>query len=66
MEVDQLAVEYERIRQELKHALSEGVRDMGAASQAMGQLEEVHMRFKAEHRLHGSAFTPVQGADLPA
>lgn len=54
MDGDQLAVEYQQIRQQIKHALSEAVRDMGAVCQAMDRLDEVQRHFKAERRLHDS------------
>ena len=60
MDGDQLAVEYQQIRQQIKHALSEAVRDMGAVCQAMDRLDEVQRHFKSERRLHESVF-PFRG-----
>ena len=64
MNVDPLTVEYERIRQQLKQALSESVRDMRAASQAMDQLENVRMRLAAMPRTQGTNPAPAHDADM--
>jgi hypothetical protein len=63
MKIDPLAVEYERIREQLAQALSEGVRDMGAVSRAMDQLENVRMRFKARSPLQDANPEPVRRDD---
>ena len=60
MEADQLAVEYERIRQQLRHALSERVRDMGAACKAMDRLGSVQAQFKAVRRPQAGPPAPTR------
>jgi hypothetical protein len=51
---DDLSVEYDRLRVELKRLLEAPVRDMAAVQHVVDRLDEVHMRFKAAHGLHGN------------
>jgi len=51
---DDLSVEYDRLRVELKRLLEAPNRDMAAVQHVVDRLDEVHMRFKAAHGLHGN------------
>jgi hypothetical protein len=54
MNIDELAAEYDRLREELKRVLAEPVKDKAAASRLMERLDAVHMAFKEAHGLHGN------------
>ena len=54
MNADELSAEYDRLRAELKRLLEAPVRDMAAVQKVVDRLDDVHMRFKAAHGLHGN------------
>jgi hypothetical protein len=54
MSPDELAAEYDRLREELKCLLAAPVKDMAAVGLVMNRLDEVHMDFKAAHGLKGN------------
>ncbi len=54
MTPDQLAAEYDRLREELRRLLAAPVKDMAAVGLVMNRLDEVHMNFKAAHGLKGN------------
>jgi len=54
MTVEELAAEYDRLREELKRVLGAPVKDMAAASRLMDELDAVHMAYKEAHGLHGN------------
>ena len=54
MNADELTAEYDRLRVELKQLLEAPVRDMAAVQRVVDRLDDVHMRFKASHGLHGN------------
>ena len=54
MNPDELAAEYDRLRDELKRLLAAPVKDMTAVNRVIDRLDEVHMNFKAAHGLKGN------------
>ena len=54
MNPDELAAEYDRLRDELKRLLAAPVKDMAAVGRVIDRLDEVHMQFKAAHGLKGN------------
>jgi hypothetical protein len=54
MNADQLAAEYDGLRDELKRLLAAPVRDMVAVNRVLNELDDVHMKFKAAHGLQGN------------
>ena len=54
MNPDELAAEYDRLRDELKRLLAAPVKDMTAVNAVIDRLDEVHMNFKAAHGLKGN------------
>ena len=54
MTADELAAEYDRLRQELKQLLEAPVRDMAAVQRVVDRLDDVHRLFKASHGLQGN------------
>ena len=54
MNSDELAAEYDRLRDELKRLMAAPVKDMAAVNQVIDRLDEVHMKFKAAHGLKGN------------
>jgi hypothetical protein len=54
MTADELAFEYDRLREELKRLLAEPVKDMAAVTDVMDRLDDVHKRFKAAHGHKGN------------
>ena len=54
MTADELAAEYDRLRQELKQLLEAPVRDMAAVQRVVDRLDDVHRLFKASHGLQGT------------
>jgi len=54
MNADELAAEYDRLRDELKRLLAAPVKDMTAVDRAIDRLDQVHMDFKAAHGLKGN------------
>ena len=51
---EELAAEYDRLREELKRLLAAPVRDMNAVTHVIDRLDEVHRDFKAAHGLKGN------------
>ena len=51
---DDLAAEYDRLRDELKRLLAAPVKDMVAVSGVIDRLDDVHMKFKSAHGLRGN------------
>jgi hypothetical protein len=51
---DELAAEYDRLREALRRTLAAPVKDMAAASRLMDRLDAVHMAYKEAHGLHGN------------
>ena len=51
---DDLAADYDRLRDELKRLLAAPVKDMVAVSAVIDRLDDVHMKFKAAHGLRGN------------
>ena len=54
MNSDELAAEYDRLRDELKRLMAAPVKDMAAVNKVIDRLDEVHMKFKAAHGLKGN------------
>jgi cell division FtsZ-interacting protein ZapD len=54
MNAEELAAEYDRLRDELKRLLAMPVRDMNAVSHVIDRLDDVHRDFKAAHGLMGN------------
>jgi cell division FtsZ-interacting protein ZapD len=54
MNAEELAAEYDRLRDELKRLLAMPVRDMNAVSHVIDRLDDVHRDFKAAHGLKGN------------
>ncbi len=54
MTSEELAREYDRLRDELKRLLAAPVRDMSAVNRVIDELDAVHMQFKAAHGLRGN------------
>ena len=54
MTAEELAVEYDRLRAELKQLLEAPVKDMAAVQRVVDRLDAVHQQFKAAHGLHGN------------
>jgi len=54
MTADELAAEYDRLREELKVLLAAPVKDMAAVTDVMDRLDDVHRRFKLAHGLQGN------------
>ena len=51
---DDLAAEYDRLRDELKRLLAAPVKDMVAVNGVIDRLDDVHMKFKSAHGLRGN------------
>ncbi len=54
MNAEELAAEYDRLRDELKRALAAPEKDMAAVNELIERLDSVHMAFKAAHGLQGN------------
>ncbi|MGH8798362.1 MAG: hypothetical protein ACREXI_14985 [Caldimonas sp.] len=54
MNADELAAEYDRLRDELKRLLAAPVKDMAAVDRVIDRLDQVHMDFKIAHGLKGN------------
>jgi cell division FtsZ-interacting protein ZapD len=54
MNADELAAEYDRLRDELKRLLAAPVKDMTAVDRVIDRLDQVHMDFKTAHGLKGN------------
>ena len=54
MNTDELAAEYDRLRDELKRVLAAPQKDMAAVNELIDRLDRVHMEFKAAHGLLGN------------
>jgi dsDNA-specific endonuclease/ATPase MutS2 len=54
MTSDELAVEYDRLRLELKRLLAAPVKDMAAVNRIIDRLDHVHAEYKASHGLQGN------------
>jgi cell division FtsZ-interacting protein ZapD len=54
MNADELAAEYDRLRDELQRLLAAPVPDMTAVNEVIDRLDAVHMAFKAAHGLKGN------------
>jgi hypothetical protein len=52
--IDELAAEYDRLREALRQVLAAPVKDLAAASRLMDRLDAVHMAYKEAHGLHGN------------
>ena len=51
---DELAAEYDRLRDELKRLLTAPAKDMASVNRVIDRLDDVHMKFKAAHGLRGN------------
>ena len=54
MNTDELAAEYDRLRDELKRVLAAPQKDMTAVNELIDRLDRVHMEYKAAHGLRGN------------
>jgi hypothetical protein len=54
MNTDELAAEYDRLRDALKSALAAPQKDMALVNDLIDRLDRVHMEFKAAHGLVGN------------
>ena len=54
MNTDELAAEYDRLRDELKRLLAAPQKDMTAVNELIDRLDRVHMDFKTAHGLLGN------------
>ncbi|NUZ06172.1 hypothetical protein [Piscinibacter koreensis] len=54
MNAEELAAEYDRLRNELRRLLAEPDKDMAAVARVMDQLDLTHRRYKAAHGIDGN------------